>query len=114
MPRIPDGALDGIIYLYPSVLDAENDTRLGGSGFFVMVPSAVVPGSGILYAVTNAHIIEHGNTVIRLNTKDGKFDTFDFTDQHWVPHPDKDDIAICPMPQLAPEHIYKEIAREQF
>ena len=110
MPRIPDGALEGIIYLYPSVVDAENDSRLGGSGFFVMEPSAVIPGVGILYAVTNAHVIEGGSTVIRLNTKDGKFDTFDFTEQHWMLHPDKDDIAICAMPTLNPNlHVYKEI-----
>jgi hypothetical protein len=27
MPRIPDAALEGIIYLYPSVVDAQNDSR---------------------------------------------------------------------------------------
>jgi hypothetical protein len=111
MPRIPDGALEGIVYLYPSVSDAENDSRLGGSGFFVMVPSAVVPGKGILYAVTNAHVIESGSTVVRLNTKDGKADIFDFTEMNWLLHPDKDDIAICAMPQLDTSlHAYKEIS----
>jgi len=110
MPRIPHGALEGIVYLYPSVADAENGSRLGGSGFFVMMPSMVIPGGGVLYAVTNAHVIENGSTVIRLNTKDGKFDTFDFTERQWVLHPDKDDVAVCPMPELDPDlHIYKEI-----
>jgi hypothetical protein len=110
MPRIPDGALEGIIYLYPSVSDAKSDSRLGGSGFFVMDPSTVIPGQGILYAVTNAHVIEAGNTVIRLNTRDGQADVFDFTERHWLLHPDKDDIAICAMPELDPSlHAYKEI-----
>jgi len=110
MPRIPDGALEGIVYLYPSVSDAESDSRLGGSAFLVMVASAVIPGKGILYAVTNAHGIESGNTVVRLNTKDGKTDTFDFTEMNWLLHPDKDDVAICAMPQLDTDlHIYKEI-----
>jgi hypothetical protein len=110
MPRIPDEALEGIVYLYPSVADAENGSRLGGSGFFVTMPSMVIPGGGVLYAVTNAHVIENGSTVIRLNTKDGKFDTFDFTERQWVLHPDKDDVAVCPMPELDPDlHIYKEI-----
>jgi hypothetical protein len=82
-----------------------------GSGFFVMEPSAVNPGVGILYAVTNAHVIEGGSTVIRLNTKDGKSDIFDFTEQHWMLHPDKDDIAISAMPQLDTNlHLYKEIS----
>ena len=111
MPRIPDAALEGIIYLYPSVVDAQNDSRSGGSGFFIMDPSVVVSGVGILYAVTNAHVIESGSTVIRLNTKDGKFDTFDYTERQWMLHPDKDDIAICVMPMLNPNlHIYKEIS----
>ena len=111
VPRIPDGALEGIVYLYPSRPDAENDSRLGGSGFLVMLPSAVVPGRGILFAVTNAHVIENGNTVVRLNTKDGKVDIFDFTEMNWLIHPNKDDIAICAMPQLDISfHVYKEIS----
>jgi hypothetical protein len=113
MPRIPDAALEGIIYLYSSVVDAQNDSRSGGSGFFIMDPSVVVSDLGVLYAVTNAHVIEDGNTVIRLNTKDGKFATFDYTEQQWMIHPDKDDIAICAMETLNPNlHIHKEITPE--
>ncbi len=115
MPRIPDGALSQIVYLYPSVVDAENGSKTGGSGFFVTVPSLVIPGRGILYAVTNAHVVERGNTVVRLNTKDGKFDTFDFTDNDWILHHDKDDVAICGMPLLNPDlHTFAEIAPETF
>ena len=41
VPRLPDGVLEGIVYLYsPSAPDAENDSRLGGSGFLVMLPTA--------------------------------------------------------------------------
>jgi hypothetical protein len=110
MPRIPDGALSQIVYLYPSVIDAENGARTGGSGFLVMLPSAVLARRGLLFAVTNAHVIEGGSTVVRLNTKDGKFDTFDLTDQDWILHPDKDDIAICCMPTLDPNlHTFAEI-----
>lgn len=110
MPRIPDGALSQIVYLYPSVVDAENGSRTGGSGFLIMLPSIVLAGRGLLFAVTNAHVIEGGSTVVRLNTKDGKFDTFDFADTDWVLHPDKDDIAICCMPTLDPNlHTFSEI-----
>jgi hypothetical protein len=110
MPRVPDGALSQIVYLYPSVVDAENGARLGGSGFLVTLPSAILAGRGLLFAVTNAHVIEEGSTVVRLNTKDGKFDTFDFTDRDWILHPDKEDIAICCMPSLDPNlHTYTEI-----
>jgi hypothetical protein len=75
---------------------------VGGSGFLIMLPSVVLAGRGLLFAVTNAHVIEGGSTVVRLNTKDGKFDTFDFTDTDWLLHPDRDDIAICCMPTLDP------------
>jgi hypothetical protein len=111
MPRIPDGALSQIVYLYPSVWDAENGSRTGGSGFLVMLPSIVLAGRGLLFAVTNAHVIEGGSTVVRLNTKDGKFDTFDFNDRDWLLHPEKDDIAICCMPTLDPDlHTFSEIS----
>ena len=115
MPRIPDGALNGIVYLYPSVVDAENGSRTGGSGFLVTIPSLVIPGRGMLLAVTNAHVIETGNTVVRLNTKDGKFDTFEFTDKNWILHHDKDDVAICGMPLLDPDlHTFAEIGPDAF
>jgi hypothetical protein len=110
MPRIPDGALSQVVYLYPSVVDAKNGSRTGGSGFLVTLPSIVLVGRGLLFAVTNAHVIEAGNTVVRLNTTDGKFDTFDFTDKDWILHHDKDDIAICCMPELDPNlHTFAEI-----
>jgi hypothetical protein len=38
----PRHSIRGIIYLYPSVVDAQNDSRSGGSGFFIMDPSVVV------------------------------------------------------------------------
>jgi hypothetical protein len=113
MPRIPDGALSQIVYLYPSVPDAEQGSKMGGSGFLITVPSMVVPGSGLLFAVTNAHVIETGNTVVRLNTKDEGFDTFDFSENDWILHHDRDDVAICGMPLLNPDlHQYAEIRPE--
>jgi hypothetical protein len=115
MPRIPDGALRQIIYLYPSVVDAAQGERRGGSGFLVTLPSMIIPRSGVLFAVTNAHVIENGHTVIRLNTKDGRFDTFDFSEQDWILHHDRDDLAICGMPLLDPNrHQTAEIAPDTF
>ena len=110
-----DGALSQIVYLYQSVADAEKGARLGGSGFFITLPSMIIPGSGVLFAVTNAHVIETGNTVIRLNTKDGKFDTFDFSEQEWILHHNREDLAICGMPRLDPNlHQTAEIAPVTF
>jgi hypothetical protein len=114
MPRIPDGALNQVIYLYPSVPDAETGARTGGSGFLVMLPSVGLGSRGLLIAVTNAHVIEAGSTVVRINTADGKFDTFDFSDRDWIFHPNKDDVAVCCMPSLNPDlHAFAEITEKQ-
>src|SRR5271166_1331413 len=66
MPRIPDRYLDCVIYLYGSEADAEDGLQTGGSGFLVGVPTTdLTTNAVILYAVTNRHVIEPGNLVIR-------------------------------------------------
>jgi len=74
MPRIEDAYLEAVIYLYPSELTASRGEAIGGTGFLMMRPLDNEPPFGVMYAVTNAHVIEPdgGNSpVIRLNTVDG-------------------------------------------
>jgi hypothetical protein len=94
MPRISDTYLGCVIYLYASASDAEGGTRTGGSGFLLGV-SAQRPGHFYVFAITNKHLIENGNTVIRVNTRDQKFDLWETAENNWVFHPDGDDLAIC-------------------
>jgi hypothetical protein len=113
MPRISDDFLHCCIYLYPSEKDAEEGIKIGGSGFLVAVPCKKLPGSNFIYAVTNRHVIESGNTVVRLNTVDGKTDIFDLNERSWSFHPDGDDLAIAGLPPLDEKiHRYKLLSQE--
>jgi hypothetical protein len=111
VPRIHDILLDIVIYLYPSVIDAQAGEAIGGSGFLVAIPSTVSENDAFIYAVTNSHvirkIIEQGNSpVIRLNTEDGGKDVIETSEANWVHHQDGDDVAVCPL-LLVNEERYK-------
>jgi hypothetical protein len=95
MPRIPDEFLDTAIYLYASHADAVAGTRTGGSGFLTHLDLPGVPGRGILYAVTNAHVIEQGSCTVRLNTQSGETDIIDLDERHWLMPSTRDDIAVA-------------------
>jgi hypothetical protein len=96
VPRIPDQFLKSVVYLYPSEAAADDGERIGGTGFIVGVP---VDESDhrwcVTVVVTNRHIIDNGNMVVRLNTKhDGK-DIIPLDNAKWFFHPAGDDLAAC-------------------
>jgi hypothetical protein len=96
LPRIDDDYLDCTIYLYPSERDAEAGTRSGGSGFLVGILTEDLPiNVWIIYAVTNKHVVEGGNSVVRLRTKDGVHSVKPIDERAWMYHPDGDDLAVC-------------------
>lgn len=97
MARIADYILNCVIYLYPSVEAAKANKKVGGSGFLLGVQSKVDPETFYTYAVTNAHVINYGNPVIRVNKRDGTLDYIDRTVNQWMCHPDLDDLAISPI-----------------
>lgn len=106
MPRISDDILDCVIYLYPSVMDAQEGEHFGGSGFLVAVRFEVYESRSMVYAVTNSHVIrEAASPIIRLNTIKGAHDVLEIAPQTWHHHPDGDDLAVCPL-GLSPE-LYK-------
>lgn len=115
MPRISDGLLESVIYLYPSVSSAENGEKLGGSGFLVGIRSEKYPNKAHNYAVTNSHVIREGAApVIRLNTADGQVDILELGIDEWLHHPDGDDVAICPI-DISPEfHQIRRVPPEMF
>ena len=96
--RLPDQVLDTVVYLYPSVADAEAGESVGGTGFVVGVPSTVNEDYASLYAVTVSHVVREGQSpVIRMNTKNGHKDVIDVSTSDWVHHQDGDDLAVCPL-----------------
>ena len=108
MPRIQDEYLATAIYLYRERHDAEQNSHLGGSGFFV---GYVDMHNTIIhvYAVTNAHVIRDGFTVIRINRRFGSYDILELPTTAWLKHPDGDDLAICST-VLTPQYDFKFVA----
>ena len=98
MPKMPSILSSCVFYIYPSEDDAKNSTEYGGTGFFFGVESEYTDWVHC-YAVTNVHIVFRNgmeNPVIRINTKDNKFDTIKTSRDEWIRHPAGDDVAICP------------------
>lgn len=109
VPRISDDFIDCCIYLYPSLKDAEDGAKIGGSGFLVSFEDGT-PGAGFVYAVTNRHVVEGGNSTLRLNTTDGKIDIIDLDERNWFFHPAGDDLAVYRIPKLDPAlHRYRTL-----
>ena len=95
MPKIYPPLLDSVIYLYPSVADAKEGKRAGGCGFLMTVPSEDDEIISSIYAVTNSHVINEGQSpVIRLNTSEGASDVIELEAHDWSHHPEGDDIAV--------------------
>jgi len=94
MPAIPGEALDCIVYLYPDIDSANSGRRAGGCGFVVAIASGQA-GLAFAYVVTNSHVIREGRSpVVRVNTRDGKFQIINKTDEFWIHHPSGDDLAV--------------------
>lgn len=113
MPRISDEYLECVIYLYPSVADAERGAKTGGTGFVVSVLATRFTGA-FTYAVTNRHIIEWGNTTIRFNLKDGTSDFLETTEEQWIMHAAGDDLAVLPVQRGNKSPIWKHFPSSAF
>ncbi len=91
-----DTLLQCAVYLFASEGDARAGENSGGSGFLVGVPweAETSVQNQHVYAVTAAHVIEHGNPIIRLNTRNDATTSIALHKGNWICHPKGDDIAI--------------------
>lgn len=112
MPWVDPEFLDAVVYLYPSEAEAQDGKRIGGSGFVVGYPLKPTK-KALLCVVTNKHVIDSGNMVVRVNTTDGKTDTIALDHAKWYLHPQGDDIAICPI-SLSSLHRVKHLRSDAF
>lgn len=88
------GLLDATVFLYPSVEDAEKGKKFGGSGVIIGIPAQPFPEASFIYVVTNWHVAcQSGNSVIRINTSDGKTHIVDKDPSEWIFLPGKQDLA---------------------
>jgi hypothetical protein len=96
MPRIPDGFLDAVVYLYPSEEDAKEGAGIGGSGFLAgVITENTRQPFWFLYVVTAKHVILEGSLFVRMTTMEGEKYIYPTRDEDWVCHPDGDDVAVC-------------------
>lgn len=100
MPRIPDGMLNSVFFLYKTREEAEGGINPGGTGFIVEVTYDIDVGNCIcvirhFYAVTNWHVAKKDcYSVIRINSNDGSTDVFEFDPSDWHSDLTYDDVAI--------------------
>jgi hypothetical protein len=92
--------LDCVVYLYPSEAEAEAEdgSRIGGSGFLVGIylnPPFNTYALRVL--VTNKHIVDNGNMVARINTLDGGKAIIAMDEENWIFSATGDDLGICPI-----------------
>jgi hypothetical protein len=118
VPRIRDEFLECVVYLYPDRPAAETGRRAGGSGFIVGIPlgfSDIIQQDWVTtVVVTNSHVINNGNTAIRINAIDRGTEVFETEERHWLHHPEHD-LAITPIKTLSYErHAFKFVPQISF
>jgi hypothetical protein len=108
MPRIQDGYLQSIVYLYKSPEDAENGKKVGGTGF-IIEHELKNKNQRMYFVVTNAHVVEGISApgAIRFNTIGGGTSIAQVYKSDWQFHPLGDDIAIGAL--NAPPEIFLKL-----
>jgi hypothetical protein len=97
MPRLPSRVLNCVVYLYSDLEAATRGAPTGGTGFLVALSVGDGSDRSFVYAVTNWHVaVRDGHSVVRLNTKDGATQQFDFGPEDWEFDP-RYDIAVVPI-----------------
>lgn len=84
-----------VVFLYPTVDEANGGVMAGGSGFILGVPFPNTDRSWHLYVVTNKHVVDTGNHVIRVNATDGGSRAIPSQPDRWTFAVD-DDLAVLP------------------
>jgi hypothetical protein len=92
VPALAPSYLNCTVYLYPSREAAERGSSIGGTGFLVAVKSRHADRLYV-HVVTNRHVVDGGNRVIRFNTTGGGFSSLASEPEEWEISPD-DDLAV--------------------
>ena len=116
MPRIIDDLLDCVVYLYPTVEEAERgatptEPGRGGTGFLVGVPIEDAPEYFVTYVLTNSHVVgpEGRSPVVRVNSLAGGTDILPLTTNDWIHHEDGDDVAAAQIAIYHTVHQYERL-----
>lgn len=95
MPALPAITRRGVVYLYRTRQEAEENSRNGGTAAIIGKKVEGADGS-LLYLVSNRHVVyEAAASVVRVNRLDGGAPDIIETEPHeWFPHPQGDDLVI--------------------
>jgi hypothetical protein len=104
--RLPDEILECVGFIGVQVVgDGVSDIKLGGTGFFVSLPSKASDNVAYVYFVTAKHCIAEaerlGKIFIRLNTVNGEYEYIPVRDGWLYPEDPSVDLAVLP---FAPDH----------
>lgn len=124
VPRVHDRFANCVVYVYPTLADAQRGEKSGGSGFLVAVLFTENPEYGEVYVLTNFHVIrDYSTPVVRINRNDGTVEYFETLKRDWI-HPNSDDVAAIPFqpvswddlkiqPILSTEFLDRDTVRNQ-
>jgi hypothetical protein len=101
VPRIPREILQSVVYLYPTVENAEEGLAAGGTGFFTSVPSGDTVAMEHVYVVTAGHVVRQA-PIVRANTGSG-VEILDLSLDTWIHHFDGTDLAVAPLGLYEPD-----------
>src|SRR5713101_118387 len=116
--RIRDELLECVVFLgIPKA--TKGHFTIGGTAFFVSLPSASTPGSIFIYLVTARHCIEEAaktgdNLWIRINTKAGGSTWAELNVEWHVPDDPAIDVAVLPLMPDQATFKYKVLPSELF
>jgi len=117
VPRIHDGYLQCVVFLYSAEEDAWHGVHRGASGFLVGVPTEKYGDRALhIYAVTNSHAVRderEATRFLRLNKTNGESDVIETPFDAWIHHPEGEEIAVLPI-GLSEYHEYKVARPEKF
>ncbi|MBW8846870.1 MAG: hypothetical protein JF607_18045 [Burkholderiales bacterium] len=85
--------LDCTFFLYESEDDAKRGVKAGGTGFAIGLQSEAGLDVTYFYGVSNWHVIRNC-PVVRVRTKNGRTDLFNFGPEDWHFDKNGDDLAV--------------------
>lgn len=117
--RIPDELLQCICFFGAKCREQGRDVfQLGGTAFFVSVPSESLEDIHYIYLVTARHCVakakEFGHPCVRMNTARGSFQLVALPDRWHFPDNEASDVAVRPWAPNDELYAYKHVPRELF
>jgi hypothetical protein len=114
MSRLPDSYLEYVLYLHRSARHAAGGGHRGGTGFLVSEVADDPVAEPSLFAVTAAHVIDDGFSVVSLNRRGGGRLAIELRREDWTRHPAGDDVAVARINLDPVQTHFRAMARDEW